>query len=192
MPDMISLTQNQRDIALCGAKSFGYRGLRHRSFKAPDFGDFSRGQELFESSNEARIDSVLFVERVVSPFEVDSAAIRFHPVDMVDEREIDWPWNESYSDETVNVESFPLSIAPQSDLGVADAVNAGSENLSVVSLRAITAHANSIKSPDSSKAADFIEAFEFSYAAPFFFDHAISLCPVLAKANYVSATLEAQ
>ncbi len=164
----MSFTQNKRDVALCGAKSFGNIDLSHRTPKSPDLGHFFRCQEFFEACDKTNINGMLLVEPVVRPLKVGCVAIGFNAVDVVDEREIGWIGNEGNRDEAMDIDRLASSAAPQTDLRVSDTVNARSKDFSVASLWTIRTNSYSVKASYSSKTANFVEAGEFVDGSPFF------------------------
>ena len=155
---MCAPKQDQRNVGLCTAETLGYLSLRHGPAEFPDFSDFICGQEFLETGDTADVDSMLFVKSVRSPFEVVSAGIGFHTIDMVYDREIFGIGDEGKSDQSVDIDGLKLSISVQIDLRVSNLIDARSEYLSIASLQdAMDADAFAVKASNAAETADFIE-----------------------------------
>lgn len=175
----LTIAENKRHVALRDAESFGYLGLRQSSTQHSDFRDFFSAQKLLEMGDETRVDSVLLVESVVSPFEIGRKAVRLYTVDMVDHREIGRIGNEGRCHEAVDADCLSVPISPQTNLQVSvPEIDARLKNLAIASLRAVRTVASSIDTTYATKIADLIEVNDCN-RSPFFRESDIHVtgCP---------------
>jgi hypothetical protein len=175
-----SSKQNQRNTGLCDAESLGDFGLRHRSAKRPDFGDFFAGQKLLEEGDAADIYRMLFVAGVVNPFEICDDAIPLHTVDVIDHREVSRVWYERESHQSVNVYRLDAAVSEEIDVSVSEFVRAWSENLPIHS-SGFKSVADAVQASDTAKGTNLVEISEVGdrNRSPFFSDGDIHLtgCP---------------
>jgi len=182
--------QDHRYVGLRAAETLGYIGLHHRSSQHPDFSGLLRGQKLFEASDETTIDSVLFVELIGGPLEVDGTVVGFHAVNVIDDGKIARIGHEGHCDKAVEEESPSSCISKQPNQMVSEAMDAGFENLSPAPLQAMTPHAHSVKASNATDVADLVKSFETSNASPFFINHLMGPFARSAHSIVLSSTTQ--
>ena len=179
-----SAQQDQRDVGLRGAETPGYFGLGHRSFQAPDFGYFGWGQQLLESLDETRVDGMLLVSSVISPFEIGEDVVGLISINMIDERKTDRVWNERECDKAMDETSRSFAFSKQGDLHVTEFMKGGLENLSIASLWPMPCFSHPIDASDSSKVAHLVKSFEARNDSPLFFNHDVASLQLTRVADY--------
>jgi hypothetical protein len=152
--------QDQRYVGLCAAKALGYLSLRHRSAESSDLGNLIVGQKLLEHRDQTDVDSVLFVEPIVCPFEIGDDVVGFDSINVVDHRKVGWIWNESEPYKSVDVDGFALTFAEEIELAIPKFIDAMLQHLAVASLRTTRSHTHSIEASYPTKAADLVEVSE--------------------------------
>src|SRR5690242_15211152 len=179
-----SAQQDQRDVGLRGAETPGYFGLGHLSLQAPDLGYSGWSQQFLESFDEPRVDGVLFVGSVISPFEIGEDVVGLIPIDVIDERETDRVRNERERDKAMDETSRSFAFSKQGDLHVTEFMKGRLEKLSIASLRPMPCFSHPIDASDSSKVAHLVKSFEARNDSPLFFNHDVASLQLTGVADY--------
>lgn len=182
---VISAKQDQRNVGLSAAESFGDFSLGHRTGQCSDFSNFFLGQELFEPQSEGSVDGVLLVEPIINPFKVRGEAIRLHAIDMIDHRQVIRIWDESDSDESMDVDRLSVTISPEASLRISNAIDARSENLSIAPLRTVWSATHSINASNATEVANFVKVAEIGEMnrSPFFYQSDIHVVGYLSDVS---------
>lgn len=179
-----SAAQDQRHIALGGAKQISYVSLLHFPAKRSDLSYFGRGQQFLEGFDEAGVDRMLLVSSVVGPFEVGGEVVSLVSVDVIDEGESNRVWNERESDKAMDETCCSFAFSEQGDLHVAEFMKGRLEKPSIASLRPVPCFSHSVDASNSSNVADFVEAFEAWDNSPLFFNHEATSIQLFGVADY--------
>ena len=173
MPNQNSLVavlkQDQRNVGLRAAETLGYFGLGHGASQGSDRSYVVCGQEFLETSDPSDIDRVLFITRVVSPFEIGYDAIRFDSIEMVDHRKMVRVGDEGECDQSVDVNRFAESVSVEIDVLVSEFARTRSENLSIYS-SGFQPVADAVQTSNATEITDLVGISEFieRNRSPFF------------------------
>lgn len=178
----LTIAENKRHVGLRDAESFGDFCLAHGAFQASDLCDFLGGQKFVVSRDATDVDGVLFVEPVISPFEIVSGTIHLDALDVIDNRKLSWIGDEGERDQPMNVYGFSFAISTEIDLGIPNLIDAGSKDFAVTCLQfSFRPYSHSINAADSANVANFVTVAEVSdrNRSPFFCKNDIHVtgCP---------------